>query len=106
MSMERNKILHSAIIAEISEEFEEVLNIPSEIIELIVLKYLKERFSHLKNGDIVKELEGTSSLIVRRTNSEKNGGYATKIITRLNPEVNEELCQQFATGNLDFLKFN
>lgn len=101
----RVKVSYEEIIKEVAEGSREILNLPEDVIELLILRYLKTKSELLQSGKIVSEPIGDSMITARRTNSERNGGYSAKITTALSPEINHLLCSEFIDNPAKFEEY-
>ena len=103
--MSRPRITSKTLVNKVFNDCKDVINLQEDVILLIVSRYLHLKSEYLQKGFIVDEPEGESMMTARRTNSEKNSGYSTKIVTNLSPDLNKKFCDKFVTDNSLFENF-
>lgn len=99
----KKKIQYESLMDGFKEQYinSGVMNIPSEVIDLILKSYFSAKIEELKNGNVIVEPLGESRITARRTNSQSNHGFNSKVVTVLDKSINSEICDK-VSKDMDF----
>lgn len=92
----RNRISTDKLIEKFKSQYLDtgILNIPIEVVKIIINFYNDNKIEELKKGSIISEPFGESKVTIRKTNSMSNNGLSAKVVTTLNTSLNVEICNK------------
>lgn len=100
----RNRVSVDKLIEKFKSQYIDtgILNVPIEVVKIIITSYNNTKAEELKKGSIIIEPFGESKVTVRKTNSIANNGLSAKVVTVLDKSLNSEICNK-ANSDLNYL---
>lgn len=92
----RNRISTDKLLENFKSQYldTKILNVPIEVVKIIIDSYNNSKIDELKKGSIIVEPFGETRITIRKTNSSANNGLSAKAVTVLNKSLNVDICNK------------